>query len=61
MTNPSPNTTPAQGEPPPDAACPCGHAADQHDLIASRYCRATAAAALTRACMCAPASAPASR
>jgi hypothetical protein len=49
-------TTPSHAEPPPDTVCPCGHAIDEHDLIASRYCKATAAGALTRACMCVPAS-----
>jgi hypothetical protein len=61
MTNPSQMTPPSNGEPPSDTVCLCGHATDEHDLIASRYCRATAASALTRACMCVPASAPTPR
>jgi hypothetical protein len=57
MTNPSQLTTPSNGDP-PDAVCLCGHATDEHDFIASRYCRATVTSALTRACMCVPASVP---
>ena len=48
-------TTP-RGEPPPDTPCPCGHTADEHDPVASRYCRATAEGALQRGCMCVPVS-----
>ncbi|MGD0702764.1 MAG: RGCVC family protein [Trebonia sp.] len=61
MTIPTHITTPSNGDPPPDAPCPCGHTADEHDLVASRYCRATVASALTRACMCVPASVPLTR
>jgi hypothetical protein len=63
MTNPSHTKTPSHGEPPADTVCLCGHVIDEHDFIASRYCRATAAGALTRACMCVPvqASTPLSR
>jgi len=45
-------TTPSSGQSPPDAPCPCGHTADEHDSLASRYCRATAEGALDRVCMC---------
>jgi len=61
MTTPSHITTPSHGEPPSDTVCLCGHATDEHDLIASRYCRATVASALTRACMCGPAAVPLAR
>ncbi len=54
MTIPSHITTPSHGEPPSDTVCLCGHAADEHDLIAARYCRATVTSSLTRACMCVP-------
>jgi hypothetical protein len=49
-------TTSAQGQPLPDAVCPCGHTAEQHDFLASRYCRATITSALDRGCMCVTAS-----
>jgi hypothetical protein len=61
MTNPSHITAPSNGEPQPDTLCACGHAVEAHDLIASRYCRATVASALDRACMCSPASVPLTR
>jgi hypothetical protein len=51
-------TTTSSGEPSPDAPCPCGHGADQHDSVASRYCKATALGALDRVCMCVPAPVP---
>ena len=35
------------------ATCTCGHADDDHDAIARRYCGATIAAALSRGCICA--------
>ena len=57
MTIPSHTATPSHGEPPSDTLCLCGHAADEHDFIASRYCKATVASGLTRACMCVPAQA----
>ena len=47
-------TTPSSDKPPPDAPCLCGHTADEHDLAAARYCRATAEGALDRDCMCVP-------
>jgi hypothetical protein len=49
-------TTTSRDEPPPDAPCPCGHTADEHDSVASRYCLATANGALGRDCMCVPVS-----
>jgi hypothetical protein len=64
MTTPSSGKPPPDaGKPPPDAMCPCGHTADEHDSLASRYCRATVTGALTRGCMCVPvtASLPLSR
>jgi hypothetical protein len=61
MTIPLPTATPAHVEPPAGTSCLCGHAADEHDLLASRYCKATVTGALTRACMCKPASVPLSR
>ena len=61
MTNPSQLTTPAHGDPPSDTVCLCGHATDAHDVIASRYCKATITSGLTRACMCVPASVPLAR
>ena len=33
--------------------CHCGHADDEHDEVATRYCRATLSAALPRPCACA--------
>ena len=32
--------------------CGCGHLDQAHDVIAARFCAATIAAALTRACIC---------
>ncbi|WP_019872882.1 RGCVC family protein [Sporichthya polymorpha] len=32
--------------------CHCGHAEDEHDQIAARYCRATESAGLERGCTC---------
>jgi hypothetical protein len=58
MTNPSHITTPSNGDPPSDTVCLCGHATDEHDPIASRYCKATIESSLTRACMCVRVSAP---
>ena len=54
-------TTPSHDDPKPDTSCLCGHTADEHDLIASRYCKATVANALTRDCMCVPVSLPLAR
>ena len=34
-------TTTSRAEPPPDTPCPCGHTAEEHDSVASRYCQAT--------------------
>ena len=48
-------TTPSRDEPAPDSQCPCGHAADEHDALATRYCQATVRGALDRLCMCYPA------
>lgn len=40
----------------PDRTCDtCGHTLSAHDVISARYCAATAAGALTRACVCPPA------
>jgi hypothetical protein len=37
----------------PDGCCiACHHPHDSHDAIASRYCQATVAQALTRGCIC---------
>jgi hypothetical protein len=47
-------TTTSRDKPPPDAPCPCGHTADEHDSVAARYCLATAEGALERDCMCVP-------
>jgi hypothetical protein len=47
-------TRTSRGEPPPDPPCPCGHGADEHDALASRYCLATAEGGLDRRCMCVP-------
>ncbi len=33
-------------------ACLCGHPPADHDPIAARYCRATAAGSLVRSCIC---------
>jgi hypothetical protein len=49
-------TTTSHGKPPPDAPCPCGHSADEHDPVAARYCQATVGGALDRDCMCVPVS-----
>ena len=51
-------TTPEHAEPRPDAPCPCGHSANEHDSLASRYCRATIAGGLDRNCMCVTVSVP---
>jgi hypothetical protein len=37
---------------PPLALCCCGHEAAAHDAVAARYCAATAASTLDRACIC---------
>jgi hypothetical protein len=34
--------------------CACGHAADDHDGIALRYCAATKTSAIARGCICSP-------
>ena len=34
--------------------CACGHAAEDHDAIASRYCDATLTSELSRGCICRP-------
>ena len=49
-------TTTSRSGPPSDAPCACGHGADEHDSLASRYCLATAEGALDRGCMCVPTS-----
>jgi hypothetical protein len=54
-------TTPSQGDHTADGRCPCGHSADEHDSLASRYCRATAVNGLDRGCMCVRVSAPVRR
>jgi hypothetical protein len=36
-----------------EGPCPCGHPAEDHDLIADRYCKATIGSALARGCICA--------
>jgi hypothetical protein len=51
-------TTTSRGELPSGAPCPCGHSADEHDALASRYCRATINGGLDRGCMCVRASVP---
>jgi hypothetical protein len=56
MTASSPGELPST-----DAPCPCGHDADEHDSLASRYCRATAAGGLDRGCMCVRVSTPVRR
>ena len=35
-------TTTLRTDPPPDTVCACGHTAEEHDSVASRYCQATA-------------------
>ncbi|MGH3377243.1 MAG: RGCVC family protein [Actinoallomurus sp.] len=32
--------------------CACGHPVADHDPVAARYCRATAAGSLLRGCVC---------
>jgi hypothetical protein len=39
-------------EVPMASMCACGHALDEHDVIASRYCDATLAGVLARGCIC---------
>jgi hypothetical protein len=51
-------TTTSRGEPPPDTACACGHPAEEHDAVASRYCRATAEGGMSRRCICVPVAMP---
>ncbi len=36
----------------PGLSCACGHPQEEHDLLATRYCAATEAGELTRACAC---------
>jgi hypothetical protein len=44
-------TVPAS--PAPTPACDvCPHAAESHDAIGERFCRATLAGAITRGCIC---------
>jgi hypothetical protein len=38
--------------------CPCGHEMSAHDAIAARFCAATIAGDLQRACVCKPAVEP---
>ena len=53
-SSPQQDVRPVDG-PPTDAACGvCSHAHAHHDAIGLRFCRATAAAALTRGCICRP-------
>lgn len=40
------------------AMCPCGHPNAGHDHIAARFCQATIAGDLQRACVCFAATAP---
>jgi len=51
-------TTTSHGQSLPEVPCPCGHGADEHDSVASRYCKATTLGALDRRCMCVSASVP---
>jgi hypothetical protein len=51
-------TTAPSGDPPPDAPCPCGHSAEEHDPVAVRYCQATAMGGLPRGCICVPGAPP---
>ncbi len=44
-TAPDPVTAPAN-------QCACGHALAAHDVIAARFCAATTAHNLARACIC---------
>jgi len=53
----SSNEFPTSAQPTPDLGdagpnCPCGHLLAGHDRIAARYCSATAASGLDRACVC---------
>jgi len=49
---PAPSAQPV-APPTPTGSCDvCGHALTGHDTIASRYCSATQANALTRGCIC---------
>lgn len=43
---------PKRADAPLTVMCACGHALDQHDVIASRYCDATLAGVLQRGCIC---------
>ena len=59
MTAPTyaPSSAPALASPAvrsgDEAGCPaCAHSMDAHDPIGVRFCRATAAAALDRGCVC---------
>jgi hypothetical protein len=51
-------TLEARLETPPAMLCACGHSMAEHDLVASRYCRATASGGLHRDCVCTVASGP---
>ncbi|WP_425551126.1 RGCVC family protein [Actinoallomurus vinaceus] len=47
-------TSESRCETPPVTLCACGHPVDEHDYVASRYCRATSSGALNRDCVCIP-------
>jgi hypothetical protein len=49
----SPDSPQTDAGPADDAGCPaCPHPLPEHDPIAARFCRATAAGTLSRGCVC---------
>lgn len=50
-------TVPVESLPPSESAeadtCGCGHSHARHDAVAARYCAATTAGSMARACVCA--------
>jgi hypothetical protein len=42
-------------QPTESPTCVCGHPADHHDRVATRYCAATVSGRLDRGCVCQPA------
>jgi hypothetical protein len=51
-------TSESRCETPLTTLCACGHPIAEHDSVASRYCKATASAAMRRGCVCAVESGP---
>lgn len=52
MTTPTSPTQATNSPAPATDVCHCGHTQQEHDAVALRYCRATSADGLQRACTC---------